>query len=184
MNLLPQQPPTAISPPVHHAPPSRLPPPSLTQSRQQRDSWPQLSSPPQQWQGAEEYMRNWLQSRVEEDKRRREEERTRREQGALAAEEAEEVVEAVRTVEPRDEITKSREWPISETGSLSVHVSLNSHTCERQMPPGKPAFFRFTCIYVNTLRSHRIAKTWMGGPYNSTILRQVLQRDKLDSNNQ
>jgi hypothetical protein len=106
------------------------------------------------------------------------------ERGALAADEAEEVVEAVRTVEPRDETTKSREWPISETGSLSVHVSLNSHTCERQMPPGKPAFFRFTCVYVNPLRSYRIAKTWMGGPYNSTILRQVLQRDKLDSNNQ
>ncbi|KAL5603937.1 hypothetical protein FOVSG1_006687 [Fusarium oxysporum f. sp. vasinfectum] len=79
MTLLPQQPPTAISPPAHHAPPPRLPPPSLTQSRQQRDSWPQLSSPPQQWQAAEEYMRNWLQAKVEEDKRRREEERTRQE---------------------------------------------------------------------------------------------------------
>ncbi|KAJ9413365.1 hypothetical protein QL093DRAFT_2516304 [Fusarium oxysporum] len=53
MTLPPQQPPTAISPPVHHAPPPRLPPPSLT--------------------------RNWLQAKVEEDKRRREEERTRQE---------------------------------------------------------------------------------------------------------
>ncbi|KAL5583701.1 hypothetical protein FOVSG1_015052 [Fusarium oxysporum f. sp. vasinfectum] len=79
MALPPQQPPTTISPPVHHAPPPRLPPPSLTQSHQQRDSWPQLSSPPQQWQAAEEYMRNWLPAKVEEDKRRREEERTKQE---------------------------------------------------------------------------------------------------------
>ncbi|EXK78888.1 hypothetical protein FOQG_16472 [Fusarium oxysporum f. sp. raphani 54005] len=79
MTLPSQQPPTAISPPMYHAPPPRLPPPSLTQSHQQRDSWPQFSSPPQQWQAAEEYMRNWLQAKVEEDKRRREEERTRQE---------------------------------------------------------------------------------------------------------
>ncbi|KAH7219680.1 hypothetical protein DER44DRAFT_847829 [Fusarium oxysporum] len=54
MTLPLQQPPTAISPPVHRAPPLRLLPPPLTQSHQQRDSWPQLSSTPQQ------YMRNWL----------------------------------------------------------------------------------------------------------------------------
>ncbi|KAH6883490.1 hypothetical protein B0T10DRAFT_410985, partial [Thelonectria olida] len=35
--------------------------------------------PTQQWQGGEEYMRNWLQARVEEEKRRQEEERTRQE---------------------------------------------------------------------------------------------------------
>ncbi|KAM5357013.1 hypothetical protein ACJZ2D_016701 [Fusarium nematophilum] len=77
MTLPPQQPPTAISPPpMHH---TRLLPPSLTQSLQQRYSWHQLPGPPQQWQGAEEYMRNWLQARVEEAKRRQEEERIRQE---------------------------------------------------------------------------------------------------------
>ncbi|KAF4440929.1 hypothetical protein F53441_12162 [Fusarium austroafricanum] len=68
-----QQPPTAISPPVHHGPPLRLPPPPLTQSHQQRDSWPQISRPHQ------DYMRIWLQAKAEEDKRRVEEERTKQE---------------------------------------------------------------------------------------------------------
>jgi hypothetical protein len=79
MTVPPQRPPTTISSPVHHAPPLRLSLPSLTQSHQQRDSWPQVSSPPQQWHGPEEYTRNWLQAKVEEDKRRREEERTKQE---------------------------------------------------------------------------------------------------------
>ena len=86
------------------------------------------------------------------------------ERGALAAEEAEEVVEAVRTVEPRGETTKSREWPISETGSLSLHVSLNSHTCERQMPPGKSALFRFTCVCVNAPKKLSDRQTIDGRP--------------------
>ncbi|KAJ8058099.1 hypothetical protein OCU04_012958 [Sclerotinia nivalis] len=39
----------------------------------------QLPAPPQQWQGAEESMRNWLQAKAEEDKRKQEEEKTRQE---------------------------------------------------------------------------------------------------------
>lgn len=39
----------------------------------------QLPAPPQQWQGSEEPMRNWLQAKAEEDKRRQEEEKTRQE---------------------------------------------------------------------------------------------------------
>ncbi|KAH8588395.1 hypothetical protein B0O99DRAFT_655991 [Bisporella sp. PMI_857] len=39
----------------------------------------QLPAPPQQWQGAEEAMRNWLQAKAEEDKRKQEEEKTRQE---------------------------------------------------------------------------------------------------------
>ncbi|KAF4990555.1 hypothetical protein FDECE_14329 [Fusarium decemcellulare] len=84
MTLPPQQPPTAGAPPsgAHHAPPPPPPPPPPTltpHGHQQRDSWGQLPAPPQQWQGAEESMRHWLQARAEEDKRRQEEERTRQE---------------------------------------------------------------------------------------------------------
>ncbi|KAH7116398.1 hypothetical protein EDB81DRAFT_767419 [Dactylonectria macrodidyma] len=81
MTLPPQQPPTiGVPPPVHHAPPPLPPPPpSLTPRHQPRESWPQLPAPPQQWQGAEETMKHWLQARAEEDKRRQEEERTRQE---------------------------------------------------------------------------------------------------------
>ncbi|KAK7398051.1 hypothetical protein QQX98_012578 [Neonectria punicea] len=80
MTLPPQQPPTAgVPPPSHHAPPPPPPPPSLGPSHQQRDPWAQLPAPPQQWQGAEEPMKHWLQARAEEDKRRQEEERTRQE---------------------------------------------------------------------------------------------------------
>ncbi|KAI5466999.1 hypothetical protein BGZ63DRAFT_346051 [Mariannaea sp. PMI_226] len=82
MTLPPQQPSTTgVPPPTHHAPPPQPPPPppSLTPSHQQRDPWGQLPPPPQQWQGAEESMRHWLQARVEEDRRRQEEERTRQE---------------------------------------------------------------------------------------------------------
>ncbi|KAI9714952.1 MAG: hypothetical protein M1812_006265, partial [Candelaria pacifica] len=39
----------------------------------------QLPAPPQQWQGAEESMRNWLSAKAEEDKRKQEEEKTRQE---------------------------------------------------------------------------------------------------------
>ncbi|RBR15056.1 hypothetical protein FVER53590_04621 [Fusarium verticillioides] len=84
MTLPPQQPPTAGAPPPTHLPPHPPPPPppqaSLGPSgHQQRDSWGQLPAPPQQWQGAEESMRHWLQARAEEDKRKQEEERTRQE---------------------------------------------------------------------------------------------------------
>jgi len=39
----------------------------------------QLPAPPQQWQGAEDSMRNWLHAKAEEDKRKQEEEKTRQE---------------------------------------------------------------------------------------------------------
>lgn len=39
----------------------------------------QLPPPPPQWQNADDSMRNWLQSKAEEDRRRQEEERTRQE---------------------------------------------------------------------------------------------------------
>ncbi|KAK7709511.1 hypothetical protein SLS57_008715 [Botryosphaeria dothidea] len=39
----------------------------------------QMPAPPQQWQGAEESMRNWLSAKAEEDKRKQEEEKTRQE---------------------------------------------------------------------------------------------------------
>ncbi|EPE29300.1 hypothetical protein GLAREA_00460 [Glarea lozoyensis ATCC 20868] len=38
-----------------------------------------LPAPPQQWQGAEESMKNWLHAKAEEDKRKQEEEKTRQE---------------------------------------------------------------------------------------------------------
>ncbi|EEU46332.1 uncharacterized protein NECHADRAFT_122482 [Fusarium vanettenii 77-13-4] len=82
MTLPPQQPPAGVAPPpAHHAPPPPPPPPPALAppSHQQRDSWGQLPAPPQQWQGAEESMKHWLQARAEEDKRRQEEERTRQE---------------------------------------------------------------------------------------------------------
>nr|CEG03866.1 unnamed protein product [Fusarium acuminatum CS5907] len=80
MTLPPQQPPTAIPPsPTHHTPLPCLLPPSLTQSHQRRDSWSQLPDPPQRWRGAEESIRDWLQTSIEEDKRRQAEERTRQE---------------------------------------------------------------------------------------------------------
>ncbi|KIL91386.1 hypothetical protein FAVG1_05002 [Fusarium avenaceum] len=85
MTLPPQQPPTAGAPPPAHHPAHAPPPPPPPQpslgppGHQQRDSWGQLPAPPQQWQGAEESMRHWLQARAEEDRRRQEEERTRQE---------------------------------------------------------------------------------------------------------
>ncbi|TVY76931.1 hypothetical protein Focb16_v006641 [Fusarium oxysporum f. sp. cubense] len=85
MTLPPQQPPAAGAPPSTHLPPHPPPPPPPQPSlgppgHQQRDSWGQLPAPPQQWQGAEESMRHWLQARAEEDKRKQEEERTKQEE--------------------------------------------------------------------------------------------------------
>ncbi|CAG7565631.1 unnamed protein product [Fusarium equiseti] len=85
---LPPQPPTAAGappPPTHHQPHPPPPPPPSQPSlgppvHQQRDSWGQLPAPPQQWQGAEESMKHWLQARAEEDRRRQEEERRRQEE--------------------------------------------------------------------------------------------------------
>jgi len=54
------------------------PPPSLGQPSYNQPSG-QLPAPPQQWQGSEEPMRNWLNAKAEEDKRRQEEEKTRQE---------------------------------------------------------------------------------------------------------
>ncbi|KAL9573699.1 hypothetical protein ACKAV7_002243 [Fusarium commune] len=84
MTLPPQQLPAAGAPPSTHLPPHPPPPPPPQPSlgppgHQQRDSWGQLPAPPQQWQGAEESMRHWLQARAEEDKRKQEEERTKQE---------------------------------------------------------------------------------------------------------
>lgn len=55
--------------------PSRTAPPPMSVSQ----SLGQMPAPPQQWQGAEESMRNWLSAKAEEDKRKQEEEKTRQE---------------------------------------------------------------------------------------------------------
>jgi len=57
--------------------PGQQPPPLGQPSLSQ--SIGQLPAPPQQWQGAEESMRNWLHAKAEEDKRKQEEEKTRQE---------------------------------------------------------------------------------------------------------
>ncbi|OBT55219.1 hypothetical protein VE04_05154 [Pseudogymnoascus sp. 24MN13] len=54
-------------------------PPAPSQPMTQQQPLGQLPSPPQQWHGAEESMRTWLQAKSEEDKRRQEEERTAQE---------------------------------------------------------------------------------------------------------
>lgn len=54
-------------------------PPSLVQPQVIDRPMGQLPAPPQQWQGAEESMRNWLQAKVEEDRRKQEEEKTHQE---------------------------------------------------------------------------------------------------------
>ncbi|KAF7871523.1 hypothetical protein EAF04_003630 [Stromatinia cepivora] len=71
---------------THHRglPPMTLPqppqPPQQVVSVLSQPTAPlQLPAPPQQWQGAEESMRNWLQAKAEEDKRKQEEEKTRQE---------------------------------------------------------------------------------------------------------
>ncbi|EXK26976.1 hypothetical protein FOMG_16416 [Fusarium oxysporum f. sp. melonis 26406] len=76
----PQRPATAIPPSSTCR--TTLPcllPPLLAPSHQRRDSWPQPPDPPQRWRGAEESMRDWLEARVEEDKRRQAEEKTKQE---------------------------------------------------------------------------------------------------------
>ncbi|KAI9648719.1 hypothetical protein NHQ30_003359 [Ciborinia camelliae] len=74
---------TKMSTPHRGLPPMTLPQPSqqvVPASLNQQPTVPlQLPAPPQQWQGAEESMRNWLQAKVEEDKRKQEEEKTRQE---------------------------------------------------------------------------------------------------------
>ncbi|KAH8810583.1 hypothetical protein F5884DRAFT_636855, partial [Xylogone sp. PMI_703] len=54
-----------------------LSPPPLAQPAPLSQSLGQLPAPPQQWQGAEESMANWLLAKAEEDRRRQEEEKTR-----------------------------------------------------------------------------------------------------------
>ncbi|KAB8304959.1 hypothetical protein EYC80_004275 [Monilinia laxa] len=79
---------TKMSTPHRGLPPMTLPqppqPPQPSQqvvpaSLNQPTGSLQLPAPPQQWQGAEESMRNWLQAKAEEDKRKQEEEKTRQE---------------------------------------------------------------------------------------------------------
>ncbi|KAI9158545.1 hypothetical protein HJFPF1_06543 [Paramyrothecium foliicola] len=79
MALPPQQPPPApVPPPSHHSQPP--PTSSISQTHSQvQHPWSTLPAPPQQWQGAEEAMRNWLQARTEEEKTKQEEEKTRQE---------------------------------------------------------------------------------------------------------
>jgi hypothetical protein len=55
------------------------PPPTLGQSSFSQPPGQLPAPPPQQWQGSEEPMRNWLQAKSEDDKRRQEEEKTRQE---------------------------------------------------------------------------------------------------------
>ncbi|KAM0481383.1 hypothetical protein ACHAPX_003487 [Trichoderma viride] len=86
MTLPPQQPssvgPPPPPPPPHHSQPPP-PPPLAPSSHQVQQPWPSLSAglppPPQQWQGAEESMKTWLQAKTEEEKTRQEEEKTRQE---------------------------------------------------------------------------------------------------------
>ncbi|KAK3697727.1 hypothetical protein LTR37_017309 [Vermiconidia calcicola] len=54
------------------------PPPSLSQQSLNQPLGA-MPAPPNQWQGQEESMRNWLAAKTEEDKRKQEEERTRQE---------------------------------------------------------------------------------------------------------
>ncbi|PHH64142.1 hypothetical protein CDD82_1803 [Ophiocordyceps australis] len=63
---------TGVPPLAHHAQPSAA-------LAQQTHQWSALPPPPQQWQGAEESMRNWLLAKAEEEKTRQEEEKTRQE---------------------------------------------------------------------------------------------------------
>lgn len=78
MPFPPQQPVSVGAPPLppaHHGPPQ-----SLTQNLHQNPpSWTALPPPPQQWQGSEDSMRNWLQAKTEEEKTKQEEEKTRQE---------------------------------------------------------------------------------------------------------
>ncbi|QSZ29641.1 hypothetical protein DSL72_004157 [Monilinia vaccinii-corymbosi] len=76
---------TKMSTPHRGLPPMTLPQPAqpsqqvVPVSLNQPTGPLQLPAPPQQWQGAEESMRNWLQAKAEEDKRKQEEEKTKQE---------------------------------------------------------------------------------------------------------
>ncbi|KAH7320138.1 hypothetical protein B0I35DRAFT_229491 [Stachybotrys elegans] len=65
-------------PSAHHGQPHSI---AIAQAHQPQPqpAWTTLPAPPQQWQGAEESMRTWLQTKAEEEKTRQEEERTRQE---------------------------------------------------------------------------------------------------------
>ncbi|PHH59927.1 hypothetical protein CDD81_2358 [Ophiocordyceps australis] len=76
MALHAQQPaPTGVPPLAHHGQPSA----ALSHGVHAAQQWSALPPPPQQWQGAEESMRNWLLAKAEEEKTRQEEEKTRQE---------------------------------------------------------------------------------------------------------
>jgi hypothetical protein len=75
MALPPQAAPPSAAPPPPPGPPPVGQPPSLSHGYMLG----QLPAPPQQWQGAEDSMRNWLQAKTEEERRRQEEEKTRQE---------------------------------------------------------------------------------------------------------
>ncbi|OBT71870.1 hypothetical protein VF21_09069 [Pseudogymnoascus sp. 05NY08] len=77
-------PPAALAlPPSQSSQPSQSQqaqqPPASSQPMAQQQPLGQLPAPPQQWHGAEDSMRTWLQAKAEEDKRRQEEERTAQE---------------------------------------------------------------------------------------------------------
>ncbi|POR37976.1 Uncharacterized protein TPAR_01813 [Tolypocladium paradoxum] len=74
-----QQPPAGVPPPPHQGHHSQPPPVPLGHGAQLGQGWTALPPPPQQWQGAEESMRNWLLAKAEEEKTKQEEERTRQE---------------------------------------------------------------------------------------------------------
>lgn len=59
--------------------PAQQPPAPSQSMPQQQQPLGQLPAPPQQWHGAEDSMRTWLQAKAEEDKRRQEEEKTAQE---------------------------------------------------------------------------------------------------------
>lgn len=77
MTMPPQQPPPAAGgpPPPHHGKSHGL----VSHVQPSGQPWTSLPPPPQQWQGAEESMRNWLLAKAEEEKTRQEEEKTRQE---------------------------------------------------------------------------------------------------------
>ncbi|KAH9220023.1 hypothetical protein DL95DRAFT_290718 [Leptodontidium sp. 2 PMI_412] len=72
-------PPPTQNPPHQQQQQQQQPPPPLAQPPPLSQPMGQLPAPPQQWQGAEESMRNWLLAKAEEDKRKQEEEKTRQE---------------------------------------------------------------------------------------------------------
>lgn len=71
--------PAAMTLPQPQQPQPAQPPPSSIAQTPLSQPLGQLPAPPQQWQGADESMRNWLHAKAEEDKRKQEEEKTRQE---------------------------------------------------------------------------------------------------------